>query len=543
PEAQAEDAAVQQAMEDHAAAQEQLQQEADTHDALTTPDPATGKPVVDMSRQEFTQAALASNPEADIIQVGEQYDEVMSEAKDLNLVDDRHLSEINDPDLQAIADVETAPSEFDLTEEPSEAPSSTIPSMKLEEAQAKFPGLNEEQHKSMVKDAIDTYAIDEKAVQYPDMKAYAQEKATREQTDQFVKDELARQMQDQGYVTPILNMLGKAKLNRPSYEKIAPGDIDREDMRGYWSKGGLSISDATQRAWQNGWISENNEAMFVDAVNDELYKKGNIATEGIGGEILGRMEGEPQRAPSYMEQGAEYNPISPAIRDPQTGQVFTGPSHAEIVKSITDAGISRRVLKEFTGKTGNTGFMDSDGKFITRDEAQAKYGFSTSEELNAMGGKPFMEKGAEYRATTPEFKAWFGKSKDVPEMMDNGQPIILYHGSDKVFTEFNPDKLGSNTGAQSAKKGFFLSSSPRNAGFYAGFSEAQMSDFYGRLAKERKKIQKENPKLDKEEVGQKAWENVAPGGNYLKLTDTLEKGKKDFRDFVKRNDIPFGDSF
>ena len=43
---------------------------------------------------------------------------------------------------------------------------------------------------------------------------------------------------------------------------------------------------------------------------------------------------------------------------------------------------------------------------------------------------------------------------------------VVYHGTLATFSEFSKDKLGSYTGAQSAKKGFFFASSKDNAEYY-----------------------------------------------------------------------------
>jgi hypothetical protein len=52
---------------------------------------------------------------------------------------------------------------------------------------------------------------------------------------------------------------------------------------------------------------------------------------------------------------------------------------------------------------------------------------------------------------TPAFKAWFGDSKVVDK---DGNPLVVYHGAAKGFTQFNPKKIGARD------PGFF------GAGFY-----------------------------------------------------------------------------
>jgi hypothetical protein len=65
---------------------------------------------------------------------------------------------------------------------------------------------------------------------------------------------------------------------------------------------------------------------------------------------------------------------------------------------------------------------------------------------------------------TPAFKQWFGDSKVVDK---KGDPLVVYHGTAYDFSEFSPERLGSNTGAPSARAGFFFTARPKTAEYYA----------------------------------------------------------------------------
>lgn len=69
---------------------------------------------------------------------------------------------------------------------------------------------------------------------------------------------------------------------------------------------------------------------------------------------------------------------------------------------------------------------------------------------------------------SPEFREWFGDSKVVDE---NGEPLVVYHGTPTPFGEFDEARLGGNTGAPSASQGFFFTDSPELASAYAGFQD------------------------------------------------------------------------
>ena len=64
---------------------------------------------------------------------------------------------------------------------------------------------------------------------------------------------------------------------------------------------------------------------------------------------------------------------------------------------------------------------------------------------------------------TPEFREWFKQSKVVDEY---GMPLVVHHGTNAQFEVFSKEKLGSNTGAASAKKGFFFASNPDTSAEY-----------------------------------------------------------------------------
>jgi hypothetical protein len=64
------------------------------------------------------------------------------------------------------------------------------------------------------------------------------------------------------------------------------------------------------------------------------------------------------------------------------------------------------------------------------------------------------ERGAIGRPTqtdTPAFKAWFKDSKVVD---DNGEPLVVYHGTSGAFAEFDPKQVGANFGVDA--EGFYF---------------------------------------------------------------------------------------
>lgn len=72
---------------------------------------------------------------------------------------------------------------------------------------------------------------------------------------------------------------------------------------------------------------------------------------------------------------------------------------------------------------------------------------------------------------TPAFKEWFENSEVVDE---NGEPLLVYHGSQETFDVFDPELLGKNTGALSAKKAFFFAREKSAAEEYIEYSTSRL---------------------------------------------------------------------
>lgn len=71
---------------------------------------------------------------------------------------------------------------------------------------------------------------------------------------------------------------------------------------------------------------------------------------------------------------------------------------------------------------------------------------------------------------TPQFKAWFGDWENDPEnaskvVDENGEPLVVYHGSPEFFDVFDFGKLGKH-GASNARKGFCFVSNKELADSY-----------------------------------------------------------------------------
>jgi hypothetical protein len=79
----------------------------------------------------------------------------------------------------------------------------------------------------------------------------------------------------------------------------------------------------------------------------------------------------------------------------------------------------------------------------------------------------FQKEGAPAKAPPTDsaaFKKWFGDSKVVDE---NGEPLVVYHGTASDFSEFAEEKLGVNTRDEEGELGFFFTAKPFLSDSYA----------------------------------------------------------------------------
>jgi hypothetical protein len=107
-----------------------------------------------------------------------------------------------------------------------------------------------------------------------------------------------------------------------------------------------------------------------------------------------------------------------------------------------------KFLKKYAGQTVKAAYVQD-------DDLMAKGG------LIATNGKPSNLTAEQYKLVrTPEFKAWFGDWENDPKnaskvVDENGEPLVVYHGSRENFNEFKKDKIGSASPLKD-KIGFFF---------------------------------------------------------------------------------------
>lgn len=85
-----------------------------------------------------------------------------------------------------------------------------------------------------------------------------------------------------------------------------------------------------------------------------------------------------------LREQRELEGLKAAIRDPATGVVYSGWTHQQAIESVPigdDSGAWGRLSTEWHEETPNSGFIDRDGQFISRDEAGTRWSVLTMEDI------------------------------------------------------------------------------------------------------------------------------------------------------------------
>jgi len=129
---------------------------------------------------------------------------------------------------------------------------------------------------------------------------------------------------------------------------------------------------------------------------------------------------------------------------------------------------SREKINEFTADLAARGFDGVVLKF--NDGSQELVAFNPAAVKSAIGNNGGFDTGSadlRYSRTnqtdSPEFKAWFGKSKMVAS---DGAPMVLYHATKSDFSAFDPSGVGA------FGRGIYLSGMPsRLTQYWGGFGQ------------------------------------------------------------------------
>ena len=104
-----------------------------------------------------------------------------------------------------------------------------------------------------------------------------------------------------------------------------------------------------------------------------------------------------------------------------------------------------------------------------------------SDLLSEFDGNRELTIKAKAKTFSKEFKTWFGDSKVVDE---NGEPLMVYHGSESTFKEFRLDTENRTNITDVIKKGIYFSNEKRVASSYAHSREERINKSVLKLIEE-----------------------------------------------------------
>lgn len=135
-----------------------------------------------------------------------------------------------------------------------------------------------------------------------------------------------------------------------------------------------------------------------------------------------------------------------------------------------EAGQNQDMLEEMISDAGFDGFLAPPQAGIDVPTAVVFDIGSRKVPVEPVEDGPIASRGRGSRnpqVDTPEFRRWFGDSKVVDE---NGEPLVVYHGTGRSFDAFDPGQRGAVTRESGARKLFFFTDSAEVASDYADYA-------------------------------------------------------------------------
>jgi len=166
---------------------------------------------------------------------------------------------------------------------------------------------------------------------------------------------------------------------------------------------------------------------------------------------------------------------TPDVPTPTQGQRITDAVRAGSTDPNSRAGVVDALKKasradlEDAAKQLKLSTWKGDSKKAIAERIQAMHDTLAKARSSREGieGKPEREGAGNPAITgtdTPQFSRWFEGSKVAD---DKGKPIVVYHGTDKHFEDFDPAKIGNNFGKKLQDQGFWFTQSKDQALEYA----------------------------------------------------------------------------
>lgn len=188
------------------------------------------------------------------------------------------------------------------------------------------------------------------------------------------------------------------------------------------------------------------------SIKGKEFKGGEfIPSEGGYAEEYEKMQKEGKNEPSEEPKEDKQSGIQEAFKKKHPNVSGTEAKYEGLtkelalkkVKELRDKNIFATIWHQEGPKSG-----DKSKYFVGVPKSKESEPAKTNKEENKTG----------ISTESPEFKAWFKGSKVVNE---NGDPLVVYHGTSKEFSEFSKEKIGSNLDTGDWGKGFYFGDKPK----------------------------------------------------------------------------------
>lgn len=251
--------------------------------------------------------------------------------------------------------------------------------------------------------------------------------------------------------------INKNEVAVNQFGKLFSDGIQNKYFKGITKTGKLKISAANMTQALSEMFTE---PMLKEGIDRE--KGGQVyAILELNGPVKAVKSDKHESYPMAIESANKDNKVtlhllndrqnwSDTFEDFQTGDIV---SKKRQLKIYPTSGVSVRGLKVNTSK-------------VAKGEKTAR------NQLLAPNGKPSNLNEKQWnQVRTPEFKKWFGDWENDPAnaskvVDENGEPLVVYHGSAGGFDEFSENHLGNTTDAELAKSGFFFTNNSNVADTY-----------------------------------------------------------------------------
>lgn len=214
----------------------------------------------------------------------------------------------------------------------------------------------------------------------------------------------------------------------------------------------------------------------------------------------------------YLPEGSGPNELFAAIRDELAGR----PVYSQAFETDLQSKENADALDELERLLGDLGIDPT----TETDNAKIKAALERAAEPFPGDAAATYDQAGRLKTDTPAFKAWFGESKVVDE---NGDPLVVYHGTNQPIEQFSVERLGASTRSASARHGFFFTSDEVVAQLYADNAARTVVANVEAFEAQRDKLQAEVGRLEKvaQRTGKaadwQAYEDAMPAWEELEI--------------------------